>query len=632
VCAGNIMLLDVSQYAGATESLFGHFFDLLMGILFLPILLYSAIPFYFTALADIRQRSISIDLPIALAIIGGGSIGYYHLFQGHGDLYFDSLSLLVFLLLSSRYFLSQLHKKYLSPEFLKSFISQEIVIVIENGQQLYKKVSDLKTGDLVYVQQNEVIPVDGTLHSVDGYVNSAILTGEARAEKKRIGENVFAGTTWLSESTIIKVEAIGNDTRMGQIFQSMEKELLVKTPLIALTDRAARYFTFSILTAGILFFIGYSFVDPTEAISRSLALIILACPCALALATPLTQGLGLMKAAQLGIIIKNANSLEKLQKVKNVILDKTGTLTFGHLRPTTGTLNHLSNEDQIAIFSLEQKSHHPVAFALREMLPQPTQLMTVENYKEIPEGGVEGLIDGHHYSCRKSLDKNYASENLGTKVDILKDGKSLAQIEFADEVRTYTKASIEQLKALSMEVYLLTGDLSGPALSIGKVLDIPESHIFSSKSPEEKNQFVKSLQNTMMVGDGVNDSVALAASDVGVSVHGSMKASLAASDIYLTSAGIQLLAPALMIAQETYKVIKSNLILSIVYNTIFGIAALAGYVNPLVAAILMPISSITVLLSSLWGTRKLRELTQRQNIDENKEKQNSFFLPKEVRS
>lgn len=608
VAAGNIMLLSVSLYAGADESVFRTYFEWITALLFLPVLSYSSTPFYKIAWGDLKNKKISIDLPIVLAIVVGAGISYYHLIWTGGDIYFDSLATLVFLLLSSRHFLSQLQQRYLSPQYLKSFLNHDFAEVKDaRGLWAKKPLSDVKAGDEVLVRAGERIPVDGVLVSHEGYLNSSILTGESWPEKKHSGEEVFAGTTWLSGQAVIRVTEVGASTRMGQIFKTMEEQLLTKTPLLTLTDRAAKRFTVAIVIIAGAFLAYYLPVDSTEAVRRSLALVILACPCALALATPLTQSLGLLKASRLGIIIKNASALESLYSIRTVLLDKTGTLTFGHFRFVDFEYNQMTIQDLSALVALERQSKHPVAFAIHEAFANQNLIpVEVAQFEVLSSGGIQGSIGRDTYTAKRS--EHAAHHNIGTSIDFFKNGARLATLKFADEIRPTSKAAIAELRALGVNVQMVTGDGPAPSLAVAKALDLEAKMVSYSQTPEQKHQIILNTPHAMMVGDGVNDAVALAAAQVGVSVQGSMQSSLAASDIYLTQPGIESLATALMLSHETYKVIVRNLVFSSFYNITFGAAALFGLVNPLVAAILMPLSSLTVVVSATVGTKKLRNL------------------------
>ena len=608
VAAGNIMLLSVSLYSGADQSEFRSYFEWVSALLFLPVFFYSALPFYKVAWSDVLKKTISIDLPIVMAIVGGTILSFYHLIFTGGDVYFDSLAVLVFLLLASRHFLAELQKRFLNPRYLQSFLTTTQALVKTSKGWEKRPVEELKSGDIVQLTFGEQLPADGNLLDQGGFLNASVLTGESLPEKVGPRQKVYAGTTWMSGPVPMQVEKMGDETRMGQIFQQMETELMSKTPLLTLTDRVAKYFTFVILTISAVFLASYIWIDSEEAIRRSLALIILACPCALALATPLTQSLALMKSARLGAIIKNASALEALFSMKNVVFDKTGTLTTGQLRLTSIGRNLMSKSDEKALVALESLSTHPVAYCLMEYFKSSAggDLPEVKDFRLLSSGGVSAEIEGHQYSARKSTTQG--KNTYGTSVDFYRDEELIGQFQFADEVRSSSPMAVSALAQLGLPVHLLTGDLPTPSRQVAKALGIDSSNVYASQSPEAKQKTIKSLNPAMMVGDGVNDSVALAAASVGVSVHGSMKNSLAASDIYLTKAGVQLIPDLLILARETRRVIVRNLSISVIYNVSFGVLALLGYVNPLVAAVLMPLSSLTVVLSAVWGTSQLRKL------------------------
>jgi len=609
-CAGNIMLLSTSRYAGAMHTEWAGPFEWLELLLFLPILLFSAVPFYKNTIAAFRARRSSIDVPIAAAVIVGTGLGIYHLVVGNGDIYFDSLSVLVFLLLSARYLLYTLQNRFLAPSHLSAFYeSNKVRVRNEDGTTALRPLAEIRAGDEVVVYEGERIPVDGPLLTDEVYVNAAVLTGEAHPQRLLREQTAFAGTQLMSGEAVVRVAYTGKDTRVGKLLEETERGVLGRTPLISLTDRVAQWFSVSVLALGVVFALVYSMVDVAEAIDRALALVILACPCALALATPLTQSLALKKAARKGCLIKKAEAFEKLSKVDNVFFDKTGTLTKGELEMGAWWPAPPDDFERSIIFALERKSMHPVARVISsEVSKGRLELLDLEDAREVPGVGVEGVYDGHRYQLRSLRPEDEARAAAAgvsggySFAALYRDGELVRVASLGDLARESSRAVVSAFERdRGVQTHLLTGDARTPAMTVAGEVGIDPARVLHSKSPEEKREILRRHPHALMVGDGVNDSVALANAYVSVAVQGSMEASFKAADIYLTQPGLGPLVDLYRLSFVTISIIKRNLLFSLVYNAAFGTLALLGHVNPLVAAILMPASSVTVVLSSVVG-------------------------------
>ncbi len=615
-CAGNIMLITIALYAGADRASVARAFEWLTFGLFLPVLFYSAAPFYKNTWTALRNRRSSIDVPIAAAVIIGSIIGFYHLVIGAGDIYFDSLAVLVFLLLSSRYLLLRLQSHFLSPSRLRAFYETGKVRVLDEqtGSFEDRYIKNVRRGDVVLVKRGERIPVDGTLLADEAYVNAAVLTGEVQPQRILGKQGVFAGTQLTSDEARVRVDQTGPETRIGKLLAETERGVLSRTPLISLTDRVAQWFSATVLGLGVVFALVYSFVDISEAINRALALVILACPCALALATPLAQSLALRKAAKRGCLIKKADAFEKLIQVRSVFFDKTGTLTKGELNIKGWWPAQPSGLERDIIRALETDSQHPVARLLMTNVtagdPSGPGYADVRltGQRETPGVGVEGDHNGDRYELRSVKDESDTADapddftrGALTTVGLYKNGVFQKAAAFSDTVRDASEEAVARFNARGLDVYLLTGDAERPAHAVAEHVGVDSENVLAGKSPEEKRTIMGEYPRALMVGDGVNDSVALATAHVSVAVQGSMEASFKAADIYLTQPGLQPLVDLMDLSDATISIIKRNLLLSLAYNATFGTLALLGYVNPLLAAVLMPASSVTVVLSAVIG-------------------------------
>ncbi len=604
VLSGNIMLFSFANYAG-TEGRWTHLFDLMSGIFFLGILFYCCRPLYKKAWAGIRNKSASIDLPIVASIIIGSGISYYHLFLEKGDVYFDSLATLTFLILASRSILSHYQKKLLSPSYLKDYFKIDVATKILADGTLECVPSEVAPGERLLVKNAEVFPVDAKLESESVWIDGSILTGEAMPVEVHQGEMCYAGTTCLSEQAIVVSTSSSMDSRIGKLVAKVEEQLLSKTPLTSLADRLAQAFTAAVLSIGAIYFLYYMNIDFAEALNRVLALVILACPCALAFATPLGQSIVLSKLARAGIFVKNGEAIEKLSKIETVIFDKTGTLSEGKLQFLGWVGEEPSQQIQSIMFALEKSSNHPVAKSLRDLTQKAKNSgLAVENYCEVIGRGVFGKIDGDEYSITALTNSQPGTIGIGLK----KNGQPISGAFFGDIAKGDALKTVSALEQLGLRCFLLSGDKQGSVLPFGTKMGFAKERICAEASPERKLQFIKSQPNSMMVGDGANDLLALAESSVSAAVKGSLEVSLKLADVYIGKDGVFGVVELVRASREAMTIIKRNLGLSIAYNLCGGIAALTGWISPLIAAVLMPLSSVIVVGLTIWGTAWMRSL------------------------
>jgi Cu2+-exporting ATPase/Cu+-exporting ATPase len=581
-CAGNMMLFVIPVYAGLTGTL-AVVFNWMSFFLFLPILLYSAQPFYQGSWNFLKYRVVNIDLPIAVAMLSGFTLSTYNLlFREGGAVYYDSTASFIFLILSSRYLLKRVQQKYLSGDYLLEGL--------ENRR-------DISPGDQIPVFQGEKIPADGVLLSPQAEVDMSLFNGESLPQYFREGMSLFAGSTLLSPEILLKVEKTSLDTRLGKLLQQLRSDSVQKSHFVSLTDKLAQALIITVSLVALLFFIFYSLVDVNAALERALALIVIACPCALAFGTPLAYGLSLRKSQKYGILIRNSDVFEKLQHMKNIFFDKTGTLTEGRLKLALVD-GELPLEDQKIVLALETQSSHSIAFALRRAWSSVEDLPEVLDRQEILGEGVSGLINGIRYSVTRSQELNILDY---IAVEYRIDGRLTAHLFFEDPIRQESKETVKKLS--DYQLHILSGDQKPRVMKLANLCGIPAAHCHSELSPENKLKHIQSSKHACMIGDGANDSLALKAADIGIAVKGSVDLSLMSADVYLTKGGLQPFLDLLQISKEARKTVRRNLIISLVYNGLGGALALSGFINPMVAAILMPISSVLIIISSLRGTK-----------------------------
>lgn len=602
----NIMLYAGSVYAGANGG-YSLSFGLLSFILVLPVVTYCASPFYKSAWSSLKNKRVNIDIPLSLAIILGFLISSYFLLMGKELIYFDSITTLTFLILLSRFVLrkvqqTSLNKNDLSGIFQRGSIQRKMA----NGDFEHIHPDQLNTGDSIAILPNQVFPCDGVITKGATKINLSTLTGESQNILHEKGSKVFMGTLNIGSRVEVKAEKVGRETRLGKLLTDLEHQSLKESHYSYLTDTVSKYFVnIIILVAIVSFFANYSFLGFEKALENTLALIIVTCPCAFGLATPLTFSRIMSLGQSHGIIIKTEDALEKLTKVKNIIFDKTGTLTKGDYSVTkVEVLNeeHFSQfSPQEIAFSLECKSSHPVAKAITQWANTQDQwLNTLEfdSYEEILGFGIRAKINQDSYEAFSS-----EGTNKDTIVNITKNGEAILKLTLNDSLREEAPATLKTLRANGYQTYLFSGDKEAIVNETAALLEFKERTFLAQMSPEDKAQKVRHLPHSLFVGDGANDSLAFNEAMTSIATHGSVEVSLRVADIFLTQPNLEHINKALFLAQKAINTVKINLSFSLMYNISGAVLAIFGFIGPLEAAVLMPLSSLTVLGITLFQTR-----------------------------
>jgi Cu2+-exporting ATPase len=630
-CSGNTLLLALSLYAGATGDL-ARQFEWVSFLLYLPVLFFSAVPFFKSAWGALRTRQASMDLPVAFGLGVGSLVSIANVFSGNPELYFDSLSALIFLLLCTRYLLRRTQQAALLESHWMYFLWPAWVrrVQPESGQLERVSINAIHPRDRIQVWPGETFAVDGQVVAGQTQINPALLTGESRSQSLQVGDRVFAGTVNVEAPIDIQVEASGQATRLGALLKAMEQSLTQKSQLFSFSDRLSRGFVAATLVLALGVFLWGVFLAPVEGMAdffhRAFTVAIVACPCAFALATPLAFSLSLGRLARAGVLVKGAAVLERLAGIQTLFLDKTGTLIQGD--PQVLAWEALTEQEPAelkqVVWALERKSRHPLALAICRHLESCTELppeapLGVEGFSEKWGQGVSGRVGGVCYrvgrldssvswdtppqgSCGLASDQKQWISSVG----VYRGPDLVAKIHFGMKLFPGVEVELRRLRSLGFSPFLLSGDHPAPTQALAKSLGIAPEQCFSAVSPEEKGAILRAHPHALMVGDGANDALALAAADVGIAVRGAVEVSLQASDVYLRQDGLGSISLLVGVAQETVKVIRRNFFISLIYNFSAGTAALLGQISPLFAAVLMPASAFLLLLSSLWGTSKMR--------------------------
>jgi P-type Cu2+ transporter len=628
-CAMNLMFLHGALYAGESSgmaNLYENFFRWLSLGVSLPVVLFSARPFFQTAWAGLRNRMVHIDLPVALALSVTFVYSSWNVARGSGPIYFDSLAMLIAALLGARQVQRGAQRAALErADSLRgvAFVEFARRIGADGGESLAAEVpvAALAPGDLVEVRSGELVPVDGVVLSGRSSLDNAVLTGESVPVPVREGEGVSAGATNLGARLVVRVEAAGEKTRVGALLAIVQEALSQRPALVQVTDRLARRFVQVLLVLAAVTGAVWLPHGAVAAAERVVALLVVACPCALGLSVPLAVSVGLMRAARAGIFVKNPDALERLRRVDTVLLDKTGTLTEGKAAVSRWVGEDGSLELACA---LEEESSHAVARAFRLSYGRPVRVVrSVSEVREVPGLGITGRLDGRrvgvgNLSLVESLGAEVAPELSAHAAGLAADGLSPVYVAVdgrvtgvggvGDPVRPEAARTVEALRKAGIKVRILSGDHPAVVSRVAEQLGLAPSDAAGGLSPEAKRNAVADLKaeggrrgSVVMVGDGVNDSAALALADVGVAVHGGTGASIVAADVVFTREGVAPLLELLLGARRIRGVVVRNLGFSLAYNVAGSALALFGLVGPLFAALLMPVSSLTVVLSSAFA-------------------------------
>jgi P-type Cu2+ transporter len=618
-CAGNVMTLAFALYGGVFTGIEAQYSDLFrwtsmgFGVVSLA---WPGSLFFRGAWAALRTRTAHLDLPIALALLVGGVAGTLNAIRGQGEIYFDSLTMLVFLLLLGRWI--QRRQQRWSADAVELLFSLVPASArrIEEGQVRDVPIEAVAPGDLLEVRAGDSIPTDGTIIEGRSTVDQSLLTGESRPVPVAEEDLVHAGTVNVAARLVLRVDSVGRETRVGKLMELVEECSRRRAPIVQFADRVAGWFVVIVLCLAVLTFGMWLWLDSPRAIDHAVALLIVTCPCALGLATPLAVTVALGRAARRRILIKGGEVLELLAGRGEMVLDKTGTLTMGR----TSLVAWQGDESaQGYVAALERHSSHPIAQALSVCIDEDVEAYDVAGVEQQLGAGMAGTVDGRWivvgtaaylqsqdvFVSEEFDDVRAKAARAGTPhVMVGVDGCCVALAVFDDPLREDASASVADLQRAGWHVSILSGDHSDVVAHVGERLGISAVDVRGEATPEDKVAYVESVAHegrVVMVGDGVNDAAALSAATVGIAVHGGAEASLAAADVYLNRPGLSAIVELLGASRTTLRTIRRSLAISLAYNTIAASLAMAGLIGPLVAAILMPISSFTVLALAFFS-------------------------------
>jgi Cu+-exporting ATPase len=606
-------------------------------ILSTPVVLWAGWPFFERGWQSIVNRHLNmfslISMGVGVAYLYSIIAFFFpHIFptfllqQGQLFVYFETAAMITVLVLMGQ--VLELKARHQTSQAIKALLEKaaKLARIIKDGEERQIPVDQVVVGDLLRVRPGDKIPVDGKIIEGRSSIDESMISGESIPVEKESGHVVIGGSINQTGSFIMRAQKVGRDTLLSRIVQMVAEAQRSRVPIQSLADQFSAYFVPIVIIVALLTFIGWLIFEPSFALINAVAVLIIACPCALGLATPMSIMVAMGRGAELGILVKNAEALEKLEKVRTVIVDKTGTLTEGRPKLTKVIAIEEGKEDEILRLAaaVEQHSEHPLASALRqEAKEQFLSLPKVENFQSFTGGGVSGFVENQEVLVGKLsflqerkttsfvlLEKKAhdLQEQAQTVLFVAIDGKAAGLIAMSDLIKRSTVEAVSTLHQSGLNIVMLSGDNEQTTQSVAKRLGIDEFH--AGMTPESKQKYMMQVkaENGMMAmaGDGINDAPALAAADVGIAMGTGTDVAMESADITLVKGDLMGIARAIHLSHAMMRNIRQNLFFAFIYN-IIGIPIAAGLLypftglllNPMIAALAMSLSSVSVITNAL---------------------------------
>lgn len=605
-CFGNIMLLAFPEYTNDGETWLETnkgFFRWGMFLLSLPVMFFSATDYFKSAWKGLKNKTINIDFPISLGFWVLFLRSVYDIIFNISPGYFDSVAGLAFFMLIGKWFQQQTYKSMAFDRDYKSFYPIAVV-KIQNGIEEPTLLSDLEVGDRILIRNEEIIPADAVLIKGEAMIDNSFVTGESKLISKNSGDKIFAGGK--QSGTVIELEII-KEVNQSYLTQLWNNEAFQKedSGLNRLTNKISRYFVVIILGIALLAGVYWYVKDASQVLQVVTAILIITCPCALALSSPFILGNMMRIFGEKKFYIKNTSSIESMAKVDQIVFDKTGTITESQSAEIQYIGNDLTETELIGVKSVLQNSNHPLSRVLYEHIKEQ-QLIPIESYEEVLGKGQKAIVAGNEIKIGSWSFVGVEEQNLinQTQVWISINDEVRGRFEFKNQYRKGLRGMIGELDAYKLSI--LSGDNDSELKNLK--LTFPNTTQFHfNQSPDNKLKYIKSLQNkksdVMMLGDGLNDAGALKQSDIGIVISDDVNNFSPSCDAILDSNAFTKLPLFLRLSKTSIKLIWSAFVISFLYNIIGLGFAISGNLEPVVAAILMPISSISVVLFATISTQ-----------------------------
>ena len=605
-CFSNIMMLSFPEYfsSGNIEQAgLKATFTWLNLFLSLPVLFFSASSIFISAFKGLRQKFLNIDVPIALAIIVTFSRSYYEIISGQGAGYLDSGTGIVFFMLIGRWFQNKTYDSFSFDRDYKSYFPLG-VSVIENGVEKNIPVTLLKKGDCIIIRNEEMIPADALLTKGNAHVDYSFVSGESTPLRKNKGELIYAGGKQTGSA--IELEII-NEVSQSYITQLWNNDIFKhqKNKEQSFIHPWSRYFTLALFSVAICASIFWAFTDTSKLLPAVTAVLIVACPCSLLLSATFTYGNMLRIFGKNRLYLKNAAVIESLAKTTAIVFDKTGTITQNQSSIVSYNGTPLSSRELAAVHAVTRQSSHPLSKIITNNLGslQNNQLLTVESFMEFTGEGIEAMVNGLPVKIGSATFVNElydaAGYDTGSHIHVMLNKVHMGAFTISNEYRPGIKEAITLLQQKKFELHLLSGDNDTEKITLTKLFG-KNADVQFNQTPQNKLDTIKKLQeqhkNVLMLGDGLNDAGALMQSDTGIAVSDSTAQFSPACDAIIDGGKVGNIHQFLAFARSGKKIVAASFILSILYNFAGLSFAVQGTLSPIVAAILMPASSISIVL------------------------------------
>jgi Cu+-exporting ATPase len=612
-----------------------------------PVVTWGAWPFHRAALMNARHRATTMDTLISLGIVAAVSWSVWALFWGHAattsaqdsmtsmtsmgsgvHVYFEVAVAVTIFLLAGRYFEARAKRR--AGDALRALLAlgARTATILRDGEEVTIDAVLIRVGDMIVVRPGEIIAADGVVMEGASSIDASTLTGESVPVDVQVGSKVTGTTVNLTGRLVVRARRVGADSTFAQITKLVRDAQSTKAPVQRLADRVSSVFVPTVILLSLATFVAWYFMGDdierlADAFEAAVSVLIIACPCALGLATPTALMVGSGRAAQMGIVIKGVDVLQSTRRIDTVVFDKTGTVTTGVMQLLDVVVAADATRAEVLGFAgaLEFASEHPVAKAIASAArAELGQLASVQQFESIAGQGTVGVVDGHRVMVggeqllnartviissplREAL--KVARDSGNTAVLVAYDGMAKAVCVVADRPKTNSAAAIASLRELGLRPVLLTGDNLATALAVAEQVGIEtdDQHVIAGVLPAEKVRVVADLQErgyaVAMVGDGVNDAAALAQSDVGIAMGTGTDVAMSASDLTIVSGDLRLVTDAILLSRATLRTISANVFWAFAYNAAAIPLAALGLMNPMWAGLAMALSSVFVVSNSL---------------------------------
>ncbi|MDH3620036.1 MAG: heavy metal translocating P-type ATPase [Gammaproteobacteria bacterium] len=601
-----VMMFAVGLYAMDFQGIdadMQHFLRLVSFFVTTPVVFYAARPFFTSAWRGVVGRRPGMDLPVSIAVGSAYVASIYATFTRGEAVWFDSVTMFVFFLTLGRFLEMRARHRSIDRSAALSSLLPNTATRLDGESHTMVPVSQLQAGDKVLIRAGEPVPADGVLETGVTSIDEALLTGEARPQAKVIGDALSAGSINLDGMIEMTVTNTGSDTTLGTISRLSERARYARPEFVTVADKIASYIVVALLFVAALVATSWYFIDPDRVFVITLSVLVVTCPCALALATPAAFAAAGSRLSQLRLLVTNGNAIETLARATLAMFDKTGTLTLGmpSIAAVFVTDNAFSEKDcRLVAAALEHASTHPLAraFALQEPLPE------VKSPEVVVGQGVRGIIDDREWRIGNAEFVGggiAADDSATTHVFLGVDGNAVAWFELEDAIRPDARQTLASLRNLGLATALVSGDNHVAVDNVARVLDIDDRH--HECTPEDKLAIIEAAQQrgerVVMIGDGINDAPVLAGADTSIApAHGALLAQTSA-DVIMLGDSLTPLTTAIQMSRKTMRIVRQNLAWAIVYNALALPLAATGFVPPWLAAIGMSASSLVVVLNAL---------------------------------